>query len=244
MRRQTQADAVEKALQNLGGYATLGELYKRVDTRGWGTKTPFATIRRILQKDPRFFRIRPGLWGLTAHQQQILQQLAIGGGATPTQQQAFDHTYYQGLVVQIGNLRGYQTYVPPADRNKRFLDTPLGELATIDRLPPFTYDDFVQRASTIDVVWLQERKQERLFPYAFFEIEHTTDFVNSLVKFTELQDFRAHFYIVASKQREREYQQRVEASAFQPIRDFVRFIDYEALVNLYEREVQASITRL
>lgn len=80
------------------------------------------------------------------------------------------------------------------------------------------------RISKFDALWLQERKPELLFPYAFFEIEHTTDFVNPLVKFTELQDFRAHFCIMASEQRKREYQQRVEALAFRPICDFWVFL--------------------
>jgi hypothetical protein len=66
MRRQTQAGDVERALVELGGYATLADLYKRIPIQNWGTKTPFATVRRILQMDSRFFRIRPGLWGLTA----------------------------------------------------------------------------------------------------------------------------------------------------------------------------------
>ena len=78
MRRQTQADDVERALVALGGYATLADLYKRIPTQNWGTKTPFATVRRILQTDPRFFRIRPGLWGLTAQRDRILDSLQIG----------------------------------------------------------------------------------------------------------------------------------------------------------------------
>jgi hypothetical protein len=111
MRRQTQADDVERALAALGGYATLADLYKRIPTQNWGTKTPFATVRRILQMDPRFFRIRPGLWGLTAQRDRILDSLQIGAAASEEQQTAFDHTYYQGLGAddwQAARVRGFR----------------------------------------------------------------------------------------------------------------------------------------
>lgn len=243
MRRRTQADEVEAALQELGGYATLGDLYQKVNVNQWGTKTPYATIRRILQKDPqgRFFKIRPGLWGLKAQQQQILQKLAIGQDVTENQIQQFDHTYYQGLILQIGNLRRYRTFAPPADRKRLFLGKPLSEIVSLDAVPSFTYPALVQRARNIDASWFQARGQNHLlFPYAFFEVEHTTDFSNSLIKFTEFQDFRVHFYIVADGQRRQEFQKRLESSAFDSIRDWVRFIDYETVGKLYERELLAS----
>lgn len=242
MRRQTQADAVEAALASLGGYATLADLYKHVDTSHWGTKTPYATIRRILQRDPkgRFFKIRPGLWGLTAQKTQILEELRIGEKASHAQQQAFDHTYYQGLIVEIGNLRGYRTYVPAQDRRKRFLGKPLAEMISQPSVPPFTYEVLVKRARTVDVIWFQRRSHDNLFPYAFFEVEHTTNFRDALVKFAEFQDFRIKFFIVADERRKHEFQQRINDSAFEAIRDSVKFVDYETVVSLYERECLTS----
>ncbi len=45
----TQAQQVIDALRENGGYATLGNLYRLVDTRSWATKTPNESIRRIVQ---------------------------------------------------------------------------------------------------------------------------------------------------------------------------------------------------
>ena len=239
MRRQTQADDVERALVELGGYATLADLYKRIPTQNWGTKTPFATVRRILQMDPRFFRIRPGLWGLTAQRNSILDSLQIAETAPEEQQQAFDHTYYQGLALMIGRLRGYEVFAPKPDRGKPFLGEPLGARVSLQEFPSFTYDSLCQRAQTVDVIWFH-RREARLFPNTFFEIEHTTDFNSALIKFTEFQDFRIRFYIVARKERQGEFQKRITASAFDAIRSWVRFVDYETLVRLYEREVYAQ----
>ena len=239
MRRQTQADDVERALVELGGYATLADLYNRIPVQQWGTKTPFATVRRILQMDPRFFRIRPGLWGLTAQRDLILDTLQIGAAASEEQQKAFDHTYYQGLTLMIGKLRGYEVFAPKPDRNKPFLGKPLGAQVSVQQFPRFTYDSLCQRAQTIDVIWFHTR-EAGLFPYAYFEIEHTTDFNSALIKFTEFQDFRIRFYIVARKERQGEFQKRIRASAFDAIRSWVKFVDYETLVRLYEREVEAQ----
>jgi len=239
MRRWTQADDVERALVALGGYATLADLYKRIPIHNWGTKTPFATVRRILQMDPRFFRIRPGLWGLTEQRDRILDSLQIGAAASEEQQTAFDHTYYQGLALMIGKLRGYEVFAPKPDRSKPFLGKPLGAQVSVQQFPRFTYDSLCQRAQTIDVIWFHTR-EAGLFPYAYFEIEHTTDFNSALIKFTEFQDFRIRFYIVARKERQGEFQKRIRASAFDAIRSWVKFVDYETLVRLYEREVYAQ----
>jgi len=51
----TQKDYVIDAMRKNGGYATLRQLYSLVDVSTWGTKTPFATIRRIVQENADFF---------------------------------------------------------------------------------------------------------------------------------------------------------------------------------------------
>ncbi|MFN3267262.1 MAG: hypothetical protein ACK41E_10555 [Deinococcales bacterium] len=64
-----QHEAVEIALENLGGIATLGQLYEatlKIEDCLWKTKTPFASIRRIVQTHEKFYRLEAGLWGLTA----------------------------------------------------------------------------------------------------------------------------------------------------------------------------------
>ena len=60
----TQKQCVIEALVNLGGMATFLQLYAKTDTSKWGTKTPFASIRGIVQTNKEFYKIRPGLWGL------------------------------------------------------------------------------------------------------------------------------------------------------------------------------------
>jgi hypothetical protein len=85
--------------------------------------------------DPRFFRIRPGLWGLTAQRDRILDSLQIGAAASEEQQTAFDHAYYQGLALMIGKLRGYEVFAPKPDRSKLFLGEPLGARVSLQEFP-------------------------------------------------------------------------------------------------------------
>jgi hypothetical protein len=42
-------------------------------------------------------------------------------------------------------------------------------------------------------------------PSHLYEVEHSTDIQNSLLKFNELEDFNAKFFIVADRVREKEY---------------------------------------
>jgi len=49
-------------------------------------------------------------------------------------------------------------------------------------------------------------------PTSFFEIEHSTDIYNSLIKFSDLRDFFSNFCIVADKARKREFEGKISAS--------------------------------
>ena len=63
-----QHEAVILTLEKLGGVATLGQLNQdvfKISDCIWKTKTPFASIRRIVQLDKNIYKIKPGLYGLT-----------------------------------------------------------------------------------------------------------------------------------------------------------------------------------
>lgn len=227
-----QYEAVIEAMRQEGGYATLGKLYQsalEVPGVKWETKTPFASIRRIVQTRPEFFKIKPGLWGLTERKEQILKELI--GGKSPTQgDNLFTHSYYQGLIVELGNLYGYATFVPSQDKNKPYLNKKLHQIATVSNIYPFTYEKLVKQARSIDVIWFNQRQM----PHAMFEVAHTTNLQDALLKFLEFQDFRINFYIVASATRRTDFDEKIKKSAIEPIRPHVKFINYDKLVEYYE----------
>lgn len=228
-----QKDFVIAAIRELGGAATLSQLYATTDVSSWWTKTPFASIRRIVQENSDFFKIRPGLWGLKSFKTQILKELESGISS----QDSFTHSYFQGLIIEIGNLRKFQTYVPPQDKNKNFAaGKKLDDLISLKTIYEFAYPNILSRARTVDAIWFNERN----LPYAFFEVEHSTDFKNSLNKFYELQDFNAKMFIVADASKLRQFQSVISASIYKDIAGSVKFAGYESIAKQYDLESESA----
>lgn len=169
-----QHEAVIEVMRANSGYSTLGLLYQEVPKVPgvvWNTKTPFNSIRRIVQEYDEFFKIRPGLWALTEYRGRFPEEMLLDPASVKPRAVEFNHTYYQGLLVQIGNLKHRDTFVPAQDKNRRFLETTLFDETTLKKIHPFTYSTIVDRAQTIDVLWFNERNM----PEAAYEVEHSTD---------------------------------------------------------------------
>ena len=73
-------------------------------------RTPFASIRRIVQTHEEFFKIRPGLWALTSEKERIMSLFVEQSGRE--KQKEYSHYFFQGLVVEIGNFKGFKTHIP------------------------------------------------------------------------------------------------------------------------------------
>ncbi len=226
-----QKDYVIEAMNKNGGYATFRQLNGCVDFTTWGTKTPYASIRRIVQTNPEFFRIASGLWGLSANKEEVLKKLEIQNN-DPNSLSDFTHSYVQGMIAEIGNIKNYGTYVPPQDKNHMFLGKKLCDVATVPKIYDFAYPEILKFAKTVDVVWFNKRNM----PDAFYEVEHTTDIKNSLDKFYELQDYRAKFYIVAGQERKKQFDSVLSKSIYDEIRGVVKFVSYDTLIKQYAKD--------
>lgn len=238
-----QYEAVIETIERLGGVATLGELNKevfKIKECEWKTKTPFASIRRIVQQTKGIYKIKPGLYGLEKYRKQNEDRGIIvetDKNRDSDSVRKFNHTYYQGILLMIGNYHGMQTYVPQQDKNKKLYNgKTLHELSTLDELPPYSYPQLIKRSSTIDTIWFNNRRM----PHSFFEIEHSTDIQNSLLKFYDLQDFYVRMTIVADIQRLPEFEAKMRFSAFDTLRagKRVSFLSYDALIKQYEMELE------
>ncbi len=227
-------------LEKLGGIATLGQLNQevfKIEDCIWNTKTPFASIRRIVQTNKEIYKIKPGLYGLKRFKKEneakgIIQETAKNKNSETIRK--FNHSYYQGLIIIVGNLRKLHTFLPNQDKNKLFLNEKLGNLATLSHIPQFSYENLVQRSSTVDVIWFNER----MMPHSFFEVEHSTDIQNSLIKFNDLQDFSSRMFIVADKLRKAEFEKKRNYNALKNIQSRVNFLDYETLSKQYEQALE------
>ena len=238
-----QNEAVILTLEKLGGVATLGQLNQevfKIKECEWKTKTPFASIRGIVQLDTNIFKIKPGLYGLKKMKAEIENRgiiIETGKNIDSKEFQEFNHSYYQGLLLIVGKLKGLSTFVPNQDKNRKFYDErKLGDISSMNELPKYSYDNIVQRSSTIDVIWFNERN----LPHSFFEVEHSTDIQNSLLKFNDLQDFYSRMIIVADNKRKADYLNKIKYSSFKDlsINNRVSFLDYESLNKQYESLIE------
>lgn len=237
----TQAQAVIETIEKLGGIATLNQINQNIfeiKDCSWGTKTPFATIRRIVRHTDGIYRIKPGLYALDSHRKQLEQEGIIVQTEKNKDSEAvktFNHAYYQGLLLEMGRMRHLSTFVPDQDKNKLFLKTPLGEIRTLSSIPNYSYPSIVKRSSTIDVIWFNSNQ----LPHSFFEIEHSTDIQNSLLKYNDLQDFYVRMVIVADEKRHQEYLNKLSYAAFDVLRNNKRvsFLSYDSLDKQYEQEL-------
>ena len=111
-----QHDAVIQALEELGGQSTLADLYvetMKIKNCDWKTKTPFASIRRIVQTRPEIFRIRPGLWALRSYQKKLgliedtgqTQEAGGKAGSSPSEW----HEAHPAVLIRIVSGTEYDT---------------------------------------------------------------------------------------------------------------------------------------
>jgi len=239
----TQAQAVIETIDMLGGIATLNQINQHIfeitDCQ-WRTKTPFASVRRIVQQTAGIYKIKPGLYALETHRQALENNGILVQNEHNQDSEAiktFNHAYYQGLLLEMGKMRHLDTFVPDQDKHKQFLNqAELGDLRTIQVLPEYSFPQLVKRSSTIDVIWFNDRHM----PHSFFEVEHSTDIQNSLLKFNDLQDFAARMVIVADEKRHHEFISKMGYAAFRQLASNKRvaFLSYESLGKQYEQEFE------
>ncbi|MGD1089537.1 MAG: hypothetical protein ABR955_12565 [Verrucomicrobiota bacterium] len=235
-----QQQAVIQTMERLGGVATLGQLYAeifKIKDCEWKTKTPFASIRRIVQLHNEIYKIKPGLYGLTSKKSEHEARGIVAEtekNKDSAEVKSFGHTYHQALLLIVGKLRRFDCWSPNQDKNKMFVNESLGSLRTLQEMPHFSYESLVNRSATVDAIWFNERKM----PNSFFEVEHGTDMKNSLLKFNDLQDFHSRMVIVSDATRRGEFDAKIKFSAFRDIAERVDFLPYERLVKDYEYEIE------
>lgn len=222
----TFSDAIEKVMLSNGFYAPLKLIYKEFEKyRPFSGLTPLNTIQERVQRDKRFTRIGLGVYALTKYLDKLPQ---IIEPKTAPEKRNYKHTMIQGIIIEIGNMEGFDTYT--LDRGKIFDNKKLGNLTTLEKIPQFTYENVIRSIQYIDVIWFNSRG----FPEKLFEVEDSTDFRSSLVKFTELQDFMVTFNLISLPERKTKYEREVAKSAFQSIFNRCRFIDYDEIQKFYE----------
>lgn len=120
----TQAQAVIETIDKLGGVATLNQINQHVfevEDCVWKTKTPFASVRRIVQQTKGIYKIKPGLYALETHRKQLERDgitVQTEKNKNSEEVKSFNHSYYQGLLLEIGRMRHWTPSCPIRTRTR------------------------------------------------------------------------------------------------------------------------------
>ncbi len=228
----TYSKAIEQVMIKNGYFAPLKLIYKHIWKYKDKTKikgiTPNFTIQAIVQRDSRFTRIGLGVYALTEYLDRLPKEIEP---KNENERKERKHAIIQGMLLEIGNFKKEISDTYTNDKKWIFQGKKLGNLSTIENIPDFTYKNIINNSARfIDVIWFNERR----FPFSFFEVEHSTDFRDALIKFYELQDFYAKFYCVSEQKRYEKFQKEINKSAFKPLINRVKFLPYDQVENDYK----------
>lgn len=130
--RLTFSDAIEQVLLHNGYYAPLSLIYKefkKYRQKTW--KTPDKTIQERVQRDKRFTKIWYWVYALTEYLHLLPQEIEP---KTEKQKTERIHSRIQWMLIEIGNMEGFDTYTP--DVNGIFDNKEIGKLTTLKEVPP------------------------------------------------------------------------------------------------------------
>lgn len=235
MENLTYEEAIRQIMLKNGNFASLKQIYNEIwqykDKSKIVGKTPNNTIQERVQRSDKFFRLGLGIYGLSEFKDKIL----IKQEKPKTEQEKTErkHSQIQGMLIEIGNLRGFDTYTN--DKSWIFDGKNLGNLISLKSIPPFTYEKIISKsASFCDVIWFGG--DEFLFPTRICEVEHSTDFRDAFVKFKELEFFNTEFYCISDEKRRNKFENEISKKAFESIRNRVKFQSYDDIEMTYEFE--------
>ena len=235
----TWADVIETVMKSHGYFATLKQLHNEAPKlKEHSGKTPSMTINYVVQVDSRFTKIMPGLWALSEYLDKLPYHLNPKIQKSEQEKNAISHALMQGYLIEIGNMKGYSTFTP--DKNGLFLNKRLADIISVQNCPVFTYDRVLQHVKYIDVIWLNERE----YPANVIEVEHSTDFRNSFLKFLELQDFTTKMTIVASHERYKQFEREIKRATFGAISKRVNFVSYDDVEKNYVASTTLATSNL
>jgi hypothetical protein len=146
------------------------------------------------------------------------------------------HSVLQGRLIEIGNIRGFQTYCP--DKSKKFNDRKLDEITTLKTCPELQFSDY-NLLRQIDVLWFRPKGNKFIPEYAF-EVELSTGVWSGVGRMATLIDYsNVDLYVISNDSKK--YQQVL--TSFYDISGRYKFIANKELGDLYSAELHLKELR-
>ena len=140
-----------------------------------------------------------------------------------------EHVDAEALLLNIGNLLGYETYTPDKQKRSKRLNKVLKEIALLKEIPAFTYEDVLEIVKNIDVIWFKDE-----YPECCFEVEHTTNVRDGLLRLYQISALKGiKFFVVAPASVFPRFQKEILRKPFKEIKERYIFKTYEDLVKFF-----------
>jgi len=231
----TWKEVVAEALHKLGGEAHLSEIYDQVegDPKTATNPTWQDTIRRVVRQYRIFEPVPPDRSGV--YKLVDLEIPAPESQDIDSTDDEINHGIAQGMIVSLGNIYGYETFVPAYDQSTReFQGASLADLVTVRDAAEVLQGPNLPRVRQIDVLWFDE-DDYGLFPTYAFEVEHTTKVKDALDRLLKIPTrFRARLFVIGpDEEKQSLFNRLTKQTPFRDHRNRFVFRLYNQLENLY-----------
>ncbi len=229
--KPTWKDVVKEALTEIGTSGHLDDIYSKIKGHPKTETNPTwrDTVRRTLQQYSIFYQEEKGsgIWHL--REEKPLAEFDPKKNPNP------GHEDVQGMLLELGKIYGYETSAAINDAKKKFMNTPIEEVATIKEFQRNVFHPkVVEIVSHIDVLWFGG-DTDMLVPEFAFEVEHTTDVTKGLGRLLDLHRSgqRTRLFIILPIDKMGKFDKEIGRSLFRDIKGICRARTYEPLINLY-----------
>jgi hypothetical protein len=147
------------------------------------------------------------------------------------------HSVLQGRLLEIGNIRGYETFCP--DKSKKFNERKLEEISTLKTCPDLQFSDY-SLLREIDVIWFKP-KGSNFIPVYAFEVELSTGVWSGVGRMATLLDYtNVGLYVISNDSKK--FNQVI--NSFHEIANRYKFIPNDLLGDLYSAEINLKELRI
>jgi len=226
----TKVEAIQKVMEDNHGTASLEIIYKNIEKYYPTAKNSHeweAGIRGVLYREirnnKRFKKIGLSIYALKDYVEEL----------TPKKDDKVRmHSYIEGICIEIGNFKNFQTYT--ADPSASYRDNlSLLNIASMNDIPQFSYNEIVQEAKRMDVIWFNPKGL--CFPQKVFEVVDSIGTLNGAFnRCLQLKNFRTEFFIVAPEQHRNKFNQTMNLESYKESSERFKFINYDEITELYD----------
>lgn len=227
-------DAIEKVMLENGGTASWSIIYDNITKYYPNAKSPSdwkeglrGVLYREMKNNNRFKKIGLGIFALGDYKEE---------GKPEDIETVRMHSYIEGICIELGNFNKYLTYT--ADPSALYRDKlHLSDVATLQTLPEFSYEQIVKSAKLIDVVWINSRGLQ--FPQKVFEIVDSISTLNGAFnRSLQLKNFMTEFNIVAPEKHRDKFLETIDLEVYQAQKERFKFINYDDMQEWYDSELR------